>query len=157
MGIYTSQSHNFYNLRQGSWCCEAVLWTPWTHHGTMTAKDNCRICVINASKFQEIVGFFEHSMHFDPRHYAEQFVEELNGTEDEITDLFTVTNVTHEHLGANMAFFAHRTSFAHRSSVRASIKGLPGHPSLHSITRGGTGIEPVREESYPGRKPSMLG
>merc|ERR1712217_258928 len=60
----------------------------WMHRGRMSALSvNSRLCMVDALKFQEIVGQFEHAG-FDPRSYANQFLNDMNGHSGEITDLF---------------------------------------------------------------------
>jgi len=61
------------------WLSEAVLWTPWVHRGVLQAKSDGRLCMLDARKFQEIVGQFDHSnSHFDPKMYAAGYVKYLN-------------------------------------------------------------------------------
>jgi len=78
-------------VNQGQWIAEMTLWTSWMHRGTLSCTGNCRISVLDAAKFQDIVGRFEHPATFEPRLYAAHFVRELNETEGEITDLSIVS------------------------------------------------------------------
>jgi len=66
-------------LHEEEWVAEATLWTRWVHRGVLTAMAECRIFTIDAKKFQDIVGQFEHPQ-FDPKAYAVTFVECLNST-----------------------------------------------------------------------------
>lgn len=74
----------------GQWVSEMTLWTNWMHRGTFTCSGNSRLSVLDAAKFQDIVGRFEHPPTFEPRLYAWHFVNELNSTEGDITDLSVV-------------------------------------------------------------------
>lgn len=87
---YESMSGMDYPVAEGTYLSEATLWTPWMHRGMLTASSDCRLCILDAKKFQEIAGSFHHSMvdpEIDPRAYAAEFVAHLNSTEEELTDL----------------------------------------------------------------------
>lgn len=79
---FTSSMHE---LTNGDWVAEATLWTEWIHHGLLKAKTECRLCVLEAKKFQNIVIQFEHS-DFNPKSYASEFIRNLNEGED-VNDL----------------------------------------------------------------------
>merc|ERR1712150_280877 len=68
------------------WVSEATLWTPWMHMGSLTAITESRLIVIDSRHFQDIVAQFDHP-DFDPRVYADEFVDALNSSKEEITDL----------------------------------------------------------------------
>jgi len=59
----------------GDWFGEHVLWTSWTHLGTMVAATETQLLVLDAEKFQGIAKRFptEH-----PKKYAEIYVHRLN-------------------------------------------------------------------------------
>jgi hypothetical protein len=40
----------------GSWCCEMVLWTPWTHQGTMRTNDDCELIALESEAFRDVVA-----------------------------------------------------------------------------------------------------
>jgi len=63
---------------KGSYLCEAVLWTLWTHCGTARAQTETRLLVLDAEKFQDTISYFatEHA-----QMYAAAFVNWLNSTE----------------------------------------------------------------------------
>merc|ERR1712113_165159 len=67
-----------------------ALWTNWMHRGFLTAVSNCQMCVLDATKFQQISGLFEHPPLFDPSTYAAHFVNVLDLDGGELTDLFIV-------------------------------------------------------------------
>jgi len=77
------------------WISEAVLWTPWMHLGVLTATSECRLIVLDSQKFHHIVAQYDHA-DMDPRKYAETFVDSLNATTEEITDL-PLNNMTMTH------------------------------------------------------------
>mmetsp|Transcript_28758 Transcript_28758/g.52549 ORF Transcript_28758/g.52549 Transcript_28758/m.52549 type:complete len:315 (-) Transcript_28758:232-1176(-) len=78
-------SSGFQELRGGHWVAEATLWTEWIHHGLLKAATECRLCVLDAKRFQNIVIQFEHS-DFNPKSYATDFIHSLNDAE-EVNDL----------------------------------------------------------------------
>jgi len=70
------------------WASEPVLWTPWVHLGTLRARAECMLTLLDANQFQSICVQFR-TQEFFPRLYAEEFVAELNNTsKDEITDMY---------------------------------------------------------------------
>jgi hypothetical protein len=73
-------------VREREWIAEATLWCCWRHLGRMTATQDCRLFVIDATIFQAIASQFDH-VDFDPRLYAEAFVADLNDSNREISDL----------------------------------------------------------------------
>merc|ERR1712070_346657 len=43
------------NVVKGDWCCEAILWCPWVHHGVLRAKIESELLGLRAQKFREVV------------------------------------------------------------------------------------------------------
>jgi len=70
----------------GHWVSEAALWTAWTYQGTLMALSDCRMVCLDAGRFQELVGTFDHS-DFDWKRYAKTFVESMNNGDLMVTDL----------------------------------------------------------------------
>merc|ERR1711988_1428461 len=65
------------DVGKGDWCCEAILWCPWVHHGVLRAKIESELIGLNAQKFREVVT--EH--YIDVSHaqtYGLAFVRALN-------------------------------------------------------------------------------
>lgn len=60
-----------------SWACEAVLWTPWVHCGSMQARTECILATLAVTEFQTIATQHR-GKEFLPRMYADLFVEQLN-------------------------------------------------------------------------------
>jgi len=56
------------------------------HLGVLTATSECRLVCMEAKRFQDIVGQYEH-VGFTPHDYATDFVASLNDADEEITDL----------------------------------------------------------------------
>merc|ERR1712032_38983 len=75
---YVSMTGHRDSVHEDKWVSEAPLWTHWVHLGTLEAAEDSRLHVLDAREFQEIVCQFEH-MDFDPRTYAQHFVDALNG------------------------------------------------------------------------------
>lgn len=136
--LYTAMvSADTVSVEPFQWLSEGTLWTHWMHRGVLVAKQNCRLCILDATKFQNIAGRFEHPHSFNPRAYATHFVDELNSTEGEITDLLIVSfplsmlrrrgsrNFQGAHTGGLRGFFA--DNFASRA--------LDGRFLTKSLTR----------------------
>uniref|UniRef100_A0A7S1AEY5 Cyclic nucleotide-binding domain-containing protein n=1 Tax=Noctiluca scintillans TaxID=2966 RepID=A0A7S1AEY5_NOCSC len=71
---------------QDMWVAEAVLWTTWTHRGTLQVLTDCRMLALDAARFANLMGTFP-TQHVVA--YAERFVQHLNetGSDDVLTDL----------------------------------------------------------------------
>lgn len=71
----------------GDWLAEPALWTSWMHRGTLVvATSATRLCMLDAQRFLEIVGQFNH-FDFSPREYAMKFIKEMNEDSTRVTDL----------------------------------------------------------------------
>lgn len=71
----------------GDWACEAVLWTSWSHFGSMRAKTESQLMMLTSEVFRTIASDFKSSLLF-AGHYASSFVESLNTVPElELTDL----------------------------------------------------------------------
>jgi CRP-like cAMP-binding protein len=92
---YLSITGQVKEIGQGSWVSEATLWTSWMHLGRLLAQTDTIILELDAKVFQEIVSQFEHP-DFDPRLYAREFVEDLNDTEHDLSDLHHLNHKDHE-------------------------------------------------------------
>jgi len=90
---YIPLSGNVIEVFAAHWLSEAVLWTPWMHRGVLKATSEGRLCLLDAMRFQEIVGCFDHTpQQIDPKHYACNYVKHLNALLDlnqldKITDM----------------------------------------------------------------------
>mmetsp|Transcript_57901 Transcript_57901/g.130857 ORF Transcript_57901/g.130857 Transcript_57901/m.130857 type:complete len:788 (-) Transcript_57901:152-2515(-) len=67
-------------LRVGHWCCEAVLWTEWLHHGHLFARKETDLLKLSAQKFQTVASEHPSEMAFYQQ-YAAEFVIQLNDLE----------------------------------------------------------------------------
>lgn len=83
---YFSMHEQAWDVNEGDWISEGVLWTAWMHRGSLRANGDCRLCELDARSFQDIVGQFDHAF-FDPKDYAAKFVRGLNLHQGEVTDL----------------------------------------------------------------------
>jgi len=69
----------------GNWLSEALLWTRWTHRGTLESKTESELMSLDASQFANIVANFPG---MQVRNYAIQFCKNLETTrEEEVTDV----------------------------------------------------------------------
>jgi hypothetical protein len=86
---YKDRYGEVFLVTEKQWVSEAVLWTTWKHQGTLTATIDSRMAVLDAESFQDVVGLFMKKSKFggfNPKVYAEAFINELNKA-DEWTDL----------------------------------------------------------------------
>lgn len=65
------------SVKAGAWACEAAIWTVWPYHGTMRAKADCSLTLLDACKFQKIACQFM-SRNVNPVLYGKEFVKSLN-------------------------------------------------------------------------------
>jgi len=70
----------------GNWISEQGLWTRWSHRGILSAVEDSVVFNLDTNVFQEIVNAFEQAS-FDPGQYATDFVDKMNTTEEDVTDL----------------------------------------------------------------------
>jgi len=71
-------------VTEGQWISEACLWTKWHHRGVLSAASDCRLVLLDAKRFRDIVCHFSSELH--PTGYASSFVRALNET-SKVTDL----------------------------------------------------------------------
>lgn len=69
-----------------TWVSEASLWICWMHHGTLSARTNSRVAVLDAKNFANIVSQFQHPG-FDPKRYAVEFAAGVNALEEDLSDI----------------------------------------------------------------------
>jgi len=79
--------------------CEAVLWTPWVHQGSMSTLEESELLCVVSSKFQEVVSRHHRDLAVIQR-YAIQYVYSMNelagfftdATDDDcdLSDLLTI-------------------------------------------------------------------
>mmetsp|Transcript_32394 Transcript_32394/g.86934 ORF Transcript_32394/g.86934 Transcript_32394/m.86934 type:complete len:722 (-) Transcript_32394:101-2266(-) len=75
----------------GHWCSEQALWTTWEHAGSMTAKGECEVLVLDAKQFREDMLLLP-AFATELRNYAVSYVASLNSSMDGsgyVTDLHT--------------------------------------------------------------------
>jgi len=64
-------------VEAGTWFCEAVLWTPWVHQGTMSSNVESELLSLDSAKFREVMSKFHGDMWL-PQKYATEFVDRMN-------------------------------------------------------------------------------
>lgn len=64
-------------LEGGDWMCEYVLWTQWTHCGSLRASTSVSLVALDARQFLEIASQFQ-TGEFFPFKYAQLFAVALN-------------------------------------------------------------------------------
>lgn len=83
--MFMGQKRSF--LEVGDWACEAVLWTTWSHVGSMRAKSECKLSMLSSETFRNINLDFKAALPF-ASDYATRFVRQLNKLQhSELTDL----------------------------------------------------------------------
>lgn len=80
-------------MHERQYCCEASLWAPWTHVGTLRAKTMVDVMAVDAAKFGEATTKYHHMAVFAVK-YGHTFVEKLNQTPWE--DLSDLTDMSDE-------------------------------------------------------------
>jgi hypothetical protein len=84
-----SGSEGSETICDGESAAEPVLWTRWTHQGSLTALVDSKLATLDAKAFQEITDRFKDLAMFDPKLYANDFVDSLNSSEPgKCDDLF---------------------------------------------------------------------
>lgn len=81
---YHSLEGTVVTVSRGEWVAEASLWMTWMHRGEFRAVTEARLALLDARLFQEIVMRFDF-LEYDPREYAQAFVEKMNRSEQEAT------------------------------------------------------------------------
>eukprot|EP00929_Paragymnodinium_shiwhaense_P018346 TRINITY_DN12879_c0_g1_i1.p1 TRINITY_DN12879_c0_g1~~TRINITY_DN12879_c0_g1_i1.p1 ORF type:complete len:763 (-),score=249.83 TRINITY_DN12879_c0_g1_i1:72-2360(-) len=78
-------------IEQRQWVGEPVLWTKWSHRGTLTTTSDCKLAKLDARKFMDIMDRFKELFQerFSPKVYAADYVEQLNKAEA-ATDLLSI-------------------------------------------------------------------
>jgi len=77
LAAYTARNKKrFIMVREGTWYCEACLWVPWVHHGTMAALIESEIITLNSDLFRQVA--LEHSQVFQEcKNYAVAYLDHL--------------------------------------------------------------------------------
>merc|ERR1712039_957160 len=73
-------------LTGGQWCCEAVLWTPWIHVGTMSADVDCELMHLSSAALRDVTKTFLMDGRF-ARRYASVFCRILNSDDTRVSDV----------------------------------------------------------------------
>jgi len=71
-------------LQKGDWFCEGVLWTTWTHVGTLRANTESQLLALESDMLPDIIGSFP-SDHVTS--YSREFIRALNDQPANITDM----------------------------------------------------------------------
>jgi hypothetical protein len=81
---YLDKYGEVHQVVEKQWVAEPALWTVWKHQGTLTAVTDAKMAVIEADAFMEICGQYmkkSHGKGFNPKLYAETFINDLNNAE----------------------------------------------------------------------------
>merc|ERR1712066_154462 len=86
--LYLHKDSQPFHVCGGKWANEMSLWTLWVYHGTMRAKSDCRVLLLDAQKFQKVACQFMAREGANPLPYANLFLRKLNLKERiHLTDL----------------------------------------------------------------------
>eukprot|EP00930_Biecheleria_cincta_P070435 TRINITY_DN58072_c0_g1_i1.p1 TRINITY_DN58072_c0_g1~~TRINITY_DN58072_c0_g1_i1.p1 ORF type:complete len:958 (-),score=147.18 TRINITY_DN58072_c0_g1_i1:93-2789(-) len=90
---YSTNNEGFETVGEGQWVSEHVLWTNWIYHGVLIAETACRLILVDASVFQDLVNEIQHcAVNFGA--YANEFLTEINKQESiHRTDVGNATEV----------------------------------------------------------------
>lgn len=119
---YIAHSAEVLNVEERTWLSEAVIWTTWMHRGQLSGLRECRICVLEAPVFQQIVSKFEHP-DFEPRQYADAFIMNLN---EHATDALDLPSPDFNFEAAVNPFLQKGARSSGRPSTRPSMYGANG-------------------------------
>eukprot|EP00931_Biecheleriopsis_adriatica_P053168 TRINITY_DN31084_c1_g1_i1.p1 TRINITY_DN31084_c1_g1~~TRINITY_DN31084_c1_g1_i1.p1 ORF type:complete len:948 (+),score=149.67 TRINITY_DN31084_c1_g1_i1:137-2845(+) len=75
--FYNHHDQNPIHVQPGTYFCEPCLWTVWLYHGTMKARTDCTLSLIEAKAFTKIVCQFMRR-EFNPVDYGRDFLKALN-------------------------------------------------------------------------------
>lgn len=79
---YIPMSGKVANIKEAQWLSETSLWARWMHRGVLQATADCRLLLLDAQTFQDIVSQFD-VPDLDVKKYAEAYVRRLNQLEAE--------------------------------------------------------------------------
>lgn len=72
-----SRSECYYSICPIQWVCEACLWTPWIHCGSMRARSECALLALEAERVAHIAVQFHAHVSYAQR-YGHGFVKHIN-------------------------------------------------------------------------------
>jgi len=79
-------SENPFELGDGQWLCEAVLWCHWEYQGRLCAVAPCEFVTLDSSRFQTVMSRRPHVVGAC-REYAKTFTQRLNRDSEILTDI----------------------------------------------------------------------
>lgn len=74
---YTMENGDPIPVQHPAYFSEMVLWTPWSHNGTMRARSDCKILLLDFEKFHEVVAHAKNCQ-LEVCKYAERAIHILN-------------------------------------------------------------------------------
>lgn len=83
---YSQDGERFQDVLPGEWICEHVLWTKWVFHGLLYAVQSCRLAVLDAEVFGQMVSNCPNTT-AEMSSYAEQFLKLVNNSPNTRSDL----------------------------------------------------------------------
>eukprot|EP00928_Gymnodinium_smaydae_P070774 TRINITY_DN54545_c0_g1_i1.p1 TRINITY_DN54545_c0_g1~~TRINITY_DN54545_c0_g1_i1.p1 ORF type:complete len:951 (+),score=95.79 TRINITY_DN54545_c0_g1_i1:182-3034(+) len=111
-------------VRNGEWACEAVLWTSWTHRGSMRATVDSSLLALESTPFQKIASQFKGSLGYAQR-YARSFCKYMDECdEDDLTDL--------EDRDMDVEWLASKSRVLSEAFVGAVVEPSTHHASIGS-------------------------
>lgn len=87
---YVDKYHEKHKVLEKAWLSEAALWSTWKHQGVLTAITDAKLAVLDSDGFQEVVFAYmkkSRSSGFNPKIYAQQFIDGMNTCDTEWSDL----------------------------------------------------------------------
>jgi len=130
---YTAFSGETRSVLPGHWVSEGALWTQWMHRGSLAAAANCRLCELDAARFQEIASDAR-VCNFEPRTYAKQFVDYLNQLGRDADDLSVMPwKLNNKKSVTNKAMFKKHAKHQRREYIK--VHHASDSPGSHSPSR----------------------
>lgn len=141
-------------VEPGQWISEAVLWTSWVYRGMLTAASDCRLCVVNAAKFQELADTLDHP-DFDLKMYAQAFIDSMNSGMMECSDLpfgddcetlmEAIEGMSHHHLDIAQHWYVEQTSME-TDKNKGRWSSFFKRASSAVLDRDATGVVPLHRQ-----------
>jgi len=125
---YICHNDSIVICQAGDWSSEAALWVNWAHCGTMGAKTDCVLLVLDAEKFRNIAECFPIELD-NASKYGDGFVRHLNMCHpDDLTDLDDPSQAVH---------WLAKTSFYHSETPKSPASTKSGHHHHHHLHEKG--------------------
>lgn len=126
MLLYVQERTRQSKVGHRHWMAEMVLWTSWSHRGTLHAAEDCQLLAMDAVKFSSVVSKFPGNQVHD---YAEHFVARLRDLE-----MFELTDVgTEDETALDLAAQAFETEEGEQFDKRESVFSVSSMATVSTV------------------------